>query len=236
MPRFLRATFLTLGWVALMPAMATTPDVHTLGASSALKTGDLSSHANLADFQALENLYALGPVTRMGGEVTVFDSQPAVALVRDGKVTVSSAWDYQPPFFVYSQVPQWQAIALPEDVRDMAQLQLFIESTAAEHGIDLEQAFAFRVTAKATQLGYHVFNMPPDAVIGEQPLSNYNTAWNTEHSEVELLGFYSRHHEGVFLGAGARMHIHFRSDDGTQAGHVDGFQLDAGGQLWLPKS
>jgi acetolactate decarboxylase len=236
MHRFLRATFLTLGCVTWTPAMAATPNVHTLGASSALKTGDLSSHANLVDFRTLKNLYALGPVTRMGGEVTVFDSQPAVALVRDGKVTVSPSWDYQPPFFVYSQVQRWQAIALPEDVRETADLQAFIEKIAAVHGVDLEQAFAFRVTAMAAQLGYHVFNMPPDAVIGAQPLASYNTGWKTERCAVELLGFYSRHHEGVFLGAGARMHIHFRTTDGSQAGHVDDFQLARGGQLWLPQS
>lgn len=222
--------------VGALPLAAQTPPVHTLGESAALKLGDLSSHADLAEFQSLPHLYALGPVTRMGGEVTVFDSQPAVALVREGKVTVSNSWAFQPPFFVYSQVPHWQAIALPDSVQTFADIQAFIESIAADQGIDLEQAFAFRVTAKATHLDYHVFNMPPAAEVGAQPLSTYNTAWKTGQSDVELLGFYSRHHEGVFLGTGARMHIHFRAANGTEAGHVDGFQLVAGGQLWLPQS
>jgi hypothetical protein len=42
---------------------------------------------------------------------------------------------------------------------------------------------------------------------------------------VELVGFFSKKHQGIFLHHGASLHLHMVSADGDVSGHVDDFQV-----------
>lgn len=236
--KILTAIALVLGLSACMspPPQSSAPkaEVKWVGASGALQSGDLSSKANLMDFATLPHFYAIAPVERMRGEVTVFDSKPAVATIRDGYVHVSDSWEQKPPFLVYSQVARWHESNLPNNVRTFAELEAYVAEAAKAQGIDTDKPFAFQVRAVPAKLNFHVFNMPLDAQPGEKPLISYKTNWETANEPVDLLGFYSTSHQGVFIPAGSRVHIHMKAEDRSKAGHVDGFELKPGGRLYLP--
>jgi acetolactate decarboxylase len=51
---------------------------------------------------------------------------------------------------------------------------------------------------------------------------------------VTVVGFFSRHHEGVFTHMGQRTHLHVLSDDGAAMGHVDEIAVPSGAALKLP--
>jgi len=53
---------------------------------------------------------------------------------------------------------------------------------------------------------------------------------------VETIGFFSRHHRGVFTPRDSNLHVHFRTGDGRASGHVDGIELPARTRLLLPES
>lgn len=55
--------------------------------------------------------------------------------VRNQQLRVTSSWDFKPPFLVYSQVPKWQAIAIPDDVKSYAELEAWLGPTAQRFGI-----------------------------------------------------------------------------------------------------
>ena len=56
------------------------------------------------------------------------------------------------------------------------------------------------------------------------------------YGDVEILGFFSKQHEGVFTHNGSNTHMHFRTDDVSLAGHVDGIFLGENMTLKLPKN
>jgi acetolactate decarboxylase len=53
---------------------------------------------------------------------------------------------------------------------------------------------------------------------------------------VEIVGFCSDKHHGVFTHHDSKVHMHMKRTDGTSGGHVDGLQLSGGMSLLLPKS
>ncbi len=52
--------------------------------------------------------------------------------------------------------------------------------------------------------------------------------------DVELIGFRSIGHQGVFVPGGSSMHIHLTARGGRLAGHVDALRFNPGWRLALP--
>jgi len=210
-------------------------DVRTLGASANLGKGDFSSYADLRDLQGLRHLYAVGPVQHLGGEVLVIDSVPYAVEVRDQQLRVTSSWDFQPPFLVYSQVRHWKAIDIPDDIKSYSELEAWLGPTAQRFGLSESQPFAFRLKATPAALTVTVMNRPASAVPGDRPTRSYQTMWEIGGVAADFIGFYSTQHAGVLLGANERMHIHAITRDRRKAGHVKYFDLLPGGTLYLPQ-
>lgn len=211
------------------------PAVETLGANANFARGDFSSYANLADFRQRRHVYAVGPVQHLGGEVTVIDSVPYAVQIEDGKLKVTSAWEYQPPFLAYSEVAKWRKIAIPDGVHSYADFEKWIGTAAAQQGIADGLPFAFRIRARPTKLTVTVMNRPASAVAGDKPTRAYQTTWNVGGQDTDFVGFYSTQHAGVFLGAGETVHIHAVTRDRKIAGHVQDFTLPARSELFLPR-
>jgi acetolactate decarboxylase len=53
------------------------------------------------------------------------------------------------------------------------------------------------------------------------------------HAQVELIGFWSDKHTGVFTHMGSNVHVHGRTTDNKLSGHVDSVKIGTG-KLWLP--
>lgn len=54
-----------------------------------------------------------------------------------------------------------------------------------------------------------------------------------ERSGVEIIGFHSPDHRGIFTPRDSNLHLHVRTDDGTVSGHVEEITIP-GLQLLLP--
>lgn len=209
-------------------------EVRTLGANSNFGRGDFGSYANLDDFRGWPHLYALGPVQHVGGEVLVIDSMPYAVEVVDGVLKVTSGWDYQPPFLVYSQVTRWREVAIPADVKSLADFEAWVATAAVENGFAEGEPFAFRIRARPVELTVSVMNRPAHAIPGDRPLREYQTTWEIGGEDTDFVGFHSLRHAGVFLGSGEKVHAHAITHDRSRAGHVQGFSLAPGGVLHLP--
>ena len=212
-----------------------TAGVRTLGANANLGKGDFGSYADLRDLRGLRHLYAVGPVQHLGGEVLIIDSVPYGVEVRDQQLQVTSSWNFQPPFLVFSQIRQWKAIAIPDAIRSYSELEAWLCPAAQHHGLRDGQPFAFQLKATVAALTVTVMNRPASAVAGDRPTRSYQTTWEIDGVAADFIGFYSTQHAGVFLGADERMHIHAITRDRHKAGHVQAFQLLPGGKLYLPQ-
>lgn len=223
---------ITLGIGALAAARAY--EVKWVGEMhKVMMMGEDQGIISLASLKNRPNLYALGPVEGLNGEITVFNSQPSIATIRDGKPVVENTSNVQAPLLVYAQVAKWSEIAIPARVQTAGDLSTFVESSARQAGLDMSAPIPFRVTAHMLEIQMHIVNRQGRDAKGKEAHEAIEVKIPLTHAMVELIGFWSDKHGGVFTHMGETTHIHGRTTDGKISGHVDSFKI-ASGQLLLP--
>lgn len=204
--------------------------LETVGSMHAtMMGGERDAKIDLASLADKKDLYAVGPIVGLSGEITIIDGIPALASVGpEGTVQVRTSFDTGAPFLVWTQVGSWQEEDLPRDVRSIAELETFLSRRAAEEG--LGEAFPFLLSGDATNIGYHILNADPETAqtAGMEAHKKFQAHFEIGPSDVTLVGFYSTTHQGVFVHRGALTHIHFVSADGAQSGHVETVDFGAG--------
>jgi acetolactate decarboxylase len=147
-------------------AVARAADFHVVAVGemrNVMQRGDLSAAVDLRQLSNIQNLYALGPIAGLKGEITVWDSRPSIARIVAGEVKTSERNDVGACFLVYASVPAWQEVAIPEEVKDAAQLETFVSKTAERLKIKGAHAFPFAVKGKFERVTFHVVDKTDDA-------------------------------------------------------------------------
>ena len=195
--------------------------------------GDLSAHFDLASLRGTKGLYAVGPVEGLKGEITVLDGKPSITSLRDGKPTVGEAWP-KACFLVYATVEAWQKMPIPKEIDSLEKLEEFVLGAAKKVNLDLTKPFPFLVTGTPKLLKYHVIwktdSLPHTKALHEQA----KHIFEMKDQEVQMIGFYSDSHHGIFTHHDSNVHVHARSTDGKAAGHVEALTLGENMQLHLP--
>ncbi len=196
--------------------------------------GDVSGRVDLNRFAGRPDIIAVGPVGELDGEVTAIDGQWFITRVRDGKLVTESGPEGLTGFLVWADVPDWRKpVEIDSPVANHRKLEVLIADLAEKAGLDTDTPFPFRLRAVADSLDWHVLAPPAD---GEQQRRHLDYAFkqHLEQLEVDLVGFFSRDHAGVFTHRNSWAHIHVILPDG-HAGHVDAIELKAGAKLLLPR-
>lgn len=194
-------------------------------------TGADEGRLNLAELASVPHLYAVGPLAGLRGEITIFDGAPSIATVKDGAIVADTSFQHQAAFLIHARVEQWEEISVPETVATLAALEDFIREAATERGLGASQPFAFLLKG-ASSLRFHVMNK-------QEPSMSHAEArvtFSLEEQPVEIIGFYSDSHQGVLTHHDRRTHMHFRTTDLLQSGHVDDIRPGPGMVLSLPKA
>ena len=210
---------LLLGWTEPLLAQS----VIAIGALRDVKhNGRLSGTVQL-DTLAARHVYGLGPVAELRGEILLWNDTVYVASVREDSVAVAVVPTVRAPFLVYVSVPAWAAVrTIVDTVVTLDQLQQQVEEQAIAQGKSLERPFPFIVQGRARRITYHVMNKP-----AEESQHTPTLHQKAKHSfalndvTLQLLGFYSRQHEGVFTHRGSYIHVHVISEDRLRMGHLD---------------
>jgi acetolactate decarboxylase len=209
------ACFLTLG-----------QEVLTVGKAKNVMMGiDLSATVALDTLLVKPHLYALGPVDDLQGEITVFDGEGYAAEVTNKrKRTVKSleAEGIKAPFLVYAYVPEWKTYSVEVDLQNLKDLENLVDSLGNVHGYNETDAFPFLVEATFLEVEYHIIKRNKRE---KQHSHEAHNAAKVHFSNclipAHLVGFYSRHHEGVFTHKGQFIHVHFLPKDRRITGHLD---------------
>jgi acetolactate decarboxylase len=179
------------------------------------------------------HLYALGPVEGLNGEITVFDSEPFIATIRDGKPFIEKKFHVRAPLLVYVQVAKWTPIAIPSSVKSLPDLDKFVAASARKAGLEMTAPFPFRVTGHAQEIQMHIVNRQGRDATGREAHEAIEVKIPLNDVMVELIGFWSDRHGGIFTHMGSNTHVHGRTTDNKVSGHVDSFRIESG-ELWLP--
>jgi len=82
--------------------------VEWFGSQGDFIAGQSTNPVSLNRFAGLESLYAVGPLEKGRGEVSIFDSLTLISQVNEAKVDVLAGHDYHAGFLVYAIVENWR--------------------------------------------------------------------------------------------------------------------------------
>ena len=79
------------------------------------KTSRANATVSLRELAGLPHLYAIGPVDKLDGEITIINSEPHVSKVRGGDVyIVDRTFGHEALFLVWAQASEWDVITVPQ--------------------------------------------------------------------------------------------------------------------------
>ncbi|MEM7039693.1 MAG: acetolactate decarboxylase [Bacteroidota bacterium] len=212
-------------------------EVKHLGAlRNMMHKGDISAKGALRDFENQPHLFGLGAVEDLKGEILILDGKPYITSVVEGEIETDQSFEKNATLFVYAQVEAWTEIKIPRKIKSYAQLESFVEQAAQKQGIDTELAFPFLVEGQLGAGDWHVIDWPEgDTEHTHEKHIQSGLNGTISNEKVKILGFWSNKHHAIFTHHTTNMHLHFRTEDGRLAGHLDDLKLGRKMKLMLPK-
>ena len=216
-----------------------TPSVTVQGAlREIMHMGRTDRRVDLAPMIGRAGLYGLGALEGLGGEVTIWDGQlwlstpdgQGGAVAGRHETTTTGA-----TLLITSEVARWQERPINQAV-PFDQLDTFIEREARAAGVNVAEAFPFRIEGSPTRLDWHVIDgskIPKDAH-GHEAHMRTAVRGSLAGTPARILGFYSPKHHAIFTHHDTNTHAHVISENPLVTGHVDHVGVGAGSQLFLP--
>gem|GEM_PF-801581 len=210
-------------------------------------SGKAASVVSLEVLEGLKGLYAMGPIDGLDGEITIFDSKPYITKVRDSDYIHEDTFKHGAFFLVWTEQTKWKDVPVPSSVKGYVDLQNFVKAQAQSAGIDTTKPFPFLLSGTPVEIKWHInVDRTGGKPITKELFEKSKEHFVTKNELVDIVGFYSEHHAGVFLtqfapaikeGSGMQnaIHIHLISRVSKAAGHIDDLTLGEGMVLRLPR-
>lgn len=199
---------------------STYSDINTVGAmKQVMWSGELFGKIRLDTISKREGLYGLGPESYLTGEILINNGTTYVSRVTsDSSMEVLKINSASAPFLVYGNATEWKDITVPLDVKTIPSLEKFI--TEQVNGMKLP--LVFRLTGKVNEATIHIQNLPKGSLVSSPKEAHVGqTNYDIYEEEVEIIGFYSTEHKGVFTHHDTNMHMHLMTTDEQKMGHLD---------------
>ncbi len=211
------------------------PEVKVLGAmKNIMMKGDLSAHVNL-DTLDKNHLFGLGPVPGLKGEILILDGIVYTSSKNGNQLINQQDKVSKAAMLVYSHVEKWKAVSSKTKISSYAELEKLIETTAIANGYDIEIPFAFKIEALPEKANYHVIDWEDGTVHTMGNHKQFAYSGQVNNTPSVLMGFYSKHHQGIFTHHTTNMHIHLLEEKTKTVGHLDDIQLNGQITIYLPE-
>lgn len=198
--------------------------------------GNLSANISLQDLKDRDNIYALGAMKNLKGEIQIFNGVAYNSLVDKDSLVIDNSFEKEATLLVYAQVNDWTSINIPSSITTRQSLEHFILQQAKADGIDTKTPFPFLLEGTFKSLEWHVINWKEGDKEHSHEKHIQSGLYGTLHdTSAQMLGFYSKKHKGVFTHHTANTHIHFLLNDKKVSGHVDHLEISNDVVLQLPK-
>jgi len=182
------------------------------------------------------NLYAIGPIERLRGEVTVIDSRPSMSRVGPNRsILVAENFETSAPFLVWAEVPVWRTLPMPTQVRSFTDLEAFVPRAIETVGLDLQRPVPFLVSGQEDLIEFHILNHG-DEPYNPAKIKDIQIPFNVARTDATVVGFYSLSHRGIFTPMDSTIHIHFQTVKNDVSGHIHTLEIGAGAVLSLPRA
>jgi acetolactate decarboxylase len=203
--------------------------------------GDLSRKKGLMQLSGQpDNLYALGAVENLKGEILIWNGKPFVGYVAaDSTAKIDTTFERNAALLVYAVVKKWRQIDLPDSIATYEELDNFIGQLSAKNGANPQaKPFPFLIKGTMATLDGHILNWR-DGDTEHSHQKHIESGWHQQLTDVDvyILGFYSTEHHTIWTHHSTNMHLHFLTNDHQISGHLDDLTLDKKVKysIWLPE-
>lgn len=196
--------------------------------------GELFGKISLDSLSNREDMYGLGPVDYLSGELLVLGGKSFKSTVTsDSSMRVEETFDVKAPFFAYSFISGWKSQALPDSIQDIRQLEQFLFKLSTSS----KEPFLFKISAKIDSARIHVVNLPAGSKVSSpQDAHQGQVDYLLKDESVDLLGFFSTKHQTIFTHHDTFVHLHLITGDRQKMGHLDEVNFRKGSVvLYLPE-
>lgn len=195
--------------------------------------GQLQGNINLDTIQTKKGLYGIGPESYLTGELLINNGNSFVSRVTsDSTMVVEKTFNTSAPFFVNANVNEWNEIELPSNIKTIKDLETFIDTESKS----MKRPFAFKLIGIVSNAIIHVQNLPKDTKVSTPDEAHQGqTNYNLSNEEVEIVGFFSTKHKGIFTHHDSFLHMHLITKNETKMGHLDDVEINKM-TLFFPKN
>jgi acetolactate decarboxylase len=208
--------------------------VEWVGAQKEVLSGELSAHISLSALVHLDNLYAIGPVAGLKGEITILNGTPSISQIAAEGVEIDTSFCHEACFLAYTQVERWQKVELPNEVKNEEELERYIPEVARLVGIDSAAPFPYLIKGTPRSVAFHILNKTDGLPHNPQMHEQAKVHFHLENVQLTIIGFFSANHRGIFTPGDHAIHQHMVTADGKISGHVDKLSLSSSTILFLP--
>ena len=195
--------------------------------------GELYGNINLDTIANKTNLYGLGPVEYLSGEILIIDGKSYKStVVSDSTMKVEETYKIKAPFFGYANISKWTEQILPDSIPSIQQLEQYLDKISKT----LPRPFLFKLFGTVDQATIHIVNLPKGAKVSS-PDEAHNGQINYElnNEQSEIIGFFSTKHKAIFTHHDTFLHMHLITIDRKKMGHLDEVLFKKGTmKLYLP--
>lgn len=236
MKRLLPLLFVILYLACSTEAPKKKAGVQHHGSLQQIMQHELDATVDLDTLNDKENLYAVGALEGLKGEIMILNGDPFISKGSDSGLVVGHSFDYKATLLVQARVEAWESYAVPDSITSKDQLERFLPEMADDHGLDTTEAFPFLLEGKSRSFRFHVVNWKEgDREHSHEKHKKSGPYGLINHQEVEILGFYSNKHHGQFTHHDTNLHMHVKTPYKNICGHLDDLTLGEGMSLKLPK-
>lgn len=218
--------FLILGLSFLMQTNNSYPNdtevnkVYVVGAmKDVMWEGEIQGKINLDDIKNKSNLYGLGPVENLSGELLIIDGISYKSTVLNKKeMKVVKNFQEKAPFFVYSNLKNWKEINLPKDIKNLKDLEAYLDKISKNYN----EPFTFKLQGKIKSSTIHIMNLPKDTEVYSPDDAHIGQVkYQIDNQNSDIVGFFSRKHKGIFTHHDTFLHLHLITSDRLKMGHLE---------------
>lgn len=200
--------------------------------------GQTGTVATLDTLTPNPNLYAVGALTELSGEITIIGGETYLSYSQaDGtaRCEVSKQSDAGATLLVSTEVEKWVNIATPHAIA-WKDFDLAIAKLASAASLDLEGRFPFMLEGEFENLQWHVIDGKRLTSGGTSHEDHLAASVQTKRDRVKakLIGFYSPRDKTIFTHHDSTTHVHCVVDAPLATGHVDHVIIPAGTLVSFP--
>lgn len=215
-------------------AQQTTNEVKIVGEmKNVMWKGQLFGNINLDTITNKTNLYGLGPVEYLAGEILVIDGKAYKSTVTsDTTMKVEETYDIQAPFFGYANISKWTEQTLPDSIQTIQQLETYIDKVTKKS----PRPFMFKLSGTVEKATIHIVNLPKGSKVSSPDEAHKGQKnYELQNQQSDIVGFFSTEHKAIFTHHDTFLHMHLMTTDKQKMGHLDEVMFKKGTmKLYLP--